>query len=174
MKRWVAICVFAVAVTPVWPASDISFFGGWIYSGSARQGLEEVDLRNFSTLGLRHERYFAIFGLENSLSYLSAPMVISGQEGDGGLSYSGNLVINLPMRGMVPYLTFGLGLLHKLGDTEPDVGTRFHTNFGLGVKFRRRAGPLGVRLDYRRYNIRRVLDDSLRTNELSAGIMLSF
>ena len=50
----------------------------------------------------------------------------------------------------------------------------FLSNLGGGVKLRKLAGALGVRLDYRRCRISSVRGRSYGFNQVSGGLMVSF
>lgn len=174
MKKWILMSIFLVSIAPAFAASDLSLFAGWTYVGSVKSATEVVDLKNFGVFGLRYEKYVAIFGLESTLTYHSSPIVATGEEGNAGLSYLGNFVINLPAGKSVPFFVVGLGVLHRFGGSFPDVGTRFVTNYGAGIKIRKILKSVGFRLDYRRLTVHEILGESAKTNELSGGVVFSF
>ncbi|MGH9340629.1 MAG: hypothetical protein ACRD1R_13805 [Acidobacteriota bacterium] len=177
ISKCLGFMVIVALWTPVQAATDLSLFAGWVNTGSIdASGFPEVDFENFGMVGVRYEKSFLFFGLENNLTYYPETVVASTEpEGDGGVSYSGNLVINFPIVGVTPFFTVGLGLLHKFGASAPDFGTSFQTNYGMGIKIRNLAGPLGVRGDFRRFTLHDVFNgENLKTNELSGGVVISF
>ncbi len=78
------------------------------------------------------------------------------------------------MRRTLPYFTLGLGVLHRFGTSFPNAKTNLTLNWGAGLKVRGLAGPVGVRVDYRRQTIYGVLDENVKTHEISAGVMFTF
>ncbi|MDA2927603.1 hypothetical protein MYX78_10320 [Acidobacteria bacterium AH-259-G07] len=174
MCKFIRICVFSLCGLSVY-ASDVSLFAGWTDVNSARSVTGEVKLNNFNVFGARFEKdFFVILGFENTLAVSANSVLTTAGEDDGGLYYTSNLVVNLPIRRMLTFFTWGLGVSHKFGDSFPDVGSRFATNFGTGVKLRRLAGPIGLRMDYRRFTIHSVLDENVNTNEVSVGIIFTY
>lgn len=173
-KSAVWAVIFFFCIVPQY-ASDISFFAGFTDVNSLTTVGEKIELNNFNVFGIRYEQdFWIILGLENTLAFSPGSVITVTSEDDNGLSYAANLVLNLPVAGALPYVTWGLGFLRKFGDSPLDIGTKFTTNWGTGVKLRRRFGPAGLRFDYRRLTIRSVRDESVRANELSAGIILTF
>lgn len=158
------------------PASDLSFVAGLAPTGKAE--LEEGGHLNFDTfplLGARFEKdFFFILGFENNLIYGSGVLAPKSGEGEPALYYTANLVLNLPNEKIVPNFVFGLGILHRFGNSTPDVGTSFITNWGLGVKLHELSGPVGLRFDYRRIGIRGVEDSTVTAQEITGGIVISF
>ena len=155
-------------------ATDLSVFAGWTDANSVGSGVEEIRLDNFIVFGVRHEKdFFVIFGFENAVAFSGSSVLTTAGQDDNGLLYTSNLVLNLPVRRVLPFVTWGVGLTHKFGNSFPDVGSSFTTNWGAGVKVRRIAGPVGLRFDYRRLSIHGVLDDTVKANQISAGIMFT-
>ena len=146
-------------------ASDLSLFAGWTGVGSLESVAGQVNLSNFNVFGVRWEKAFlVVLGFENTLSFSSGSVLAIAGEDNGGLNYTGNLVINLPVRRTLPYFTLGLGVLHSFGTSFPDVGSKFTFNWGAGLKLRGLLGPMGVRIDYRRMTIYVVLDENAKTH----------
>ncbi len=174
MKQFILMCVFFLASLTA-QASDLSLFGGWTGVGSLETVAGQVDLSGFNVFGVRWEKDFlVVLGFENSLSFSSGSVLATAGEDNGDLNYTGNLIINLPVRRTLPYFTLGLGVLHKFGTSFPDVGSRFTFNWGAGLKLRGLLGPLGVRIDYTRMIIYGVLDENAKTHEISGGVMFHF
>lgn len=156
--------------------SDLSLVAGIAPTSDLELDLDSVDLQSFSAIGVRFEKDILFFlGFENSLIYTNNLLTPSGEPGENGLYYSANLVVNLGYSEViVPNLTIGLGILHRFGDTFPDVGSTFQTNWGGGVKFKNLAGPMGFRVDYRRFKFYSVEETSVNSQELSGGVIFSF
>jgi len=79
--------------------------------------------------------------------------------------------------GIVPYATAGVGSITTFGDSLlnlGDIGTKFDFNYGGGIKFRKLAGPLGVRFDLRGYSVPGVFNQTLNFVEGSVGLLFSF
>lgn len=155
--------------------SDLSFFGGWTQTGPLKDAAQRIDLDNFTLFGLRYEKTFGgVLGFENSLAYTGNSLVAKGEDTSPGIAYTSNLVVSVPSPTVAPFFTLGLGMLYKRGGSFPDVGTSFLTNYGFGVKVRQVIGAAGLRFDYRRFTLYDVLDGTVKTNEVSAGILFSF
>jgi len=156
-------------------ASDLSVFGGWSDGGKFDFNLETIQLKNAGIFGVRYEKDFAeVFGFENSLAYTKNVLTAEDEAGQSGFYYSGNLVLNIPMDHVVPNVTIGMGFVYRAGDSLPDVGTTFLTNLGGGIKMRELIGPVGFRVDYRRFQYWGVEGSSIGANELTGGLLISF
>ena len=174
MNKFILMCVFFLSSLTA-QASDLSLFAGWTDVGSLRTVAAQVNLSNFKVFGVRWEKdFFLVLGFENTLSFSSGSVLATGGEDNGGLNYNGNLVLNLPVRRTLPYFTLGLGFLHRFGTSFPDVGSSFTFNWGTGLKLRGLLGPMGVRIDYRRLTIYGVLDENVKTHEISGGVMFTY
>src|SRR5690606_8923298 len=175
MKHFSVVVLF-VLLSSLVQGSDLSGFVAWNHSGDLTTAASSIEVDNYSTLGVRYEKTFlGIFGFENTLAYTRGIMVpADASEEDDGLYYSGAFVLNIPVGRLVPNFAWGLGFLHRFGDSFPDTGTSFLTNWGIGVKFRELAGPLGLRFDYRRLKLYDVLDEDFNTQALSGGVILRF
>lgn len=175
MKR---SCVLSLAllflIAPAW-GSELSIVGGLAPVEDLFTGGTRIDLRNFALGGIRYEKEFLWFlGFENNVMYAARMLQPKPGEGSQGLYWTSNLVLNLPYDRIVPNLVLGLGAMHRFGDSFPDSGASFLTNWGFGVKFRELAGPIGLRVDYRRLQIRSVESQRLLLQELSGGIVFQF
>lgn len=174
MKFGVASAVVLFLVSPVL-ASELSVVGGLGPVEDLVASDIRYDLRNLALVGLRFEKDFMWFlGFENNLMYSSRLLQPVGASGENGIYWTANLVLNLPNERVVPNLVVGLGVMQRFGESFPDAGTSFLTNWGLGVKVRELAGPLGVRVDYRRIKVRGVEEQSLLLQELSGGLLIQF
>ena len=174
MNKFILMWVFLFSFL-TGQASDLSLFAGWTDIGSLRTVAGQVNLSNFNVFGVRLEKdFFVVLGFENTLSFSSGSVLATAGEDNGGLNYNGNLVLNLPVRRTLPYITVGLGVLHRFGTSLPDVGSSFTFNWGTGLKLRGLLGPVGVRVDYRRLTVYGVLDEKVKTHEISGGVMFTF
>ena len=174
MNKFILVGVFFLSSLTA-KASDLSLFAGWTDVGSLETVAGQVNLSNFNVFGVRWEKdFFFVLGFENTLSFSSGSVLATEGENNGGLNYNGNLVLNLPVRRVLPYFTLGMGVLHRFGTSFPDVGSRFTFNFGAGLKLRGLLGPMGVRVDYRRVTAYGVLDENAKTHEISGGVMFTF
>lgn len=175
MKNFIlflCVCLFCLSGL----ASDLSFVAGAAPTSDLELSLEKVDLDNFSMFGLRFEKdFFYFLGFENSLLFAQGILSPSSGEGSNGLYYTSNLVVNLGSSDvLVPNLTVGLGFMNRFGDSFPDPGLTFLTNWGGGLKLRRLFGLGGLRIDYRRYKFHDIENSSVNAHEISGGLMFSF
>ncbi len=158
-------------------ASDLSFFIGWNSPGELKgQAGENFDLTGASIYGVRYERDFMmLLGFEQNLTFSDKFLSLEDGPNESGFHYAANLVLNLPIaEEVVPNLALGMGFYRRSGDSFPDAGFGFLTNWGLGVKFRRLAGPAGLRVDLRRSKFRGVERESVTSSEASAGLIFTF
>lgn len=157
-------------------AADLTFFVGGVKPGSITRNNVETSLDSSPVWGLRLGTSFVpFFGMEHTLAFSSDylfPRGISSIREARGFVYSSNLMFNLPVGNVVPYVTAGAGLLHQYGDADLPVGTKFAFNYGGGLKFPRLIGPLGVRVDLRGYRAG-VFSNKLNIFEMSGGVTLS-
>jgi hypothetical protein len=119
--------------------------------------------------------FVRFFGMEHTLAFSSDylfPHSVAEIKSAKGFVYSSNMIFNIPIGKLVPYVTAGAGLLHQYGDNDMPVGTKFAFNYGGGVKRPRLIGPLGVRFDLRGYRAG-VISNKLNILEISGGILLS-
>ena len=165
---WVVLLVVCFPVCRLGAASDFSLSGTWIPGNS----LQSLDLSDFVGLGAYYEKYLAIFGFENGVTYYNHPVDAEGH-GDGGLAINSNVTLNLPLSGKFVYISGGIGLLHKFGTSLPDIGSSFMTNIGGGLKLRKMLGRLGLRLGYRRCRVWGVQGMDIAFNELGGGVIMS-
>jgi hypothetical protein len=157
-------------------AADLTFFVGGVKPGSITYKDVKTSLDGSPVYGFRVATNFVpFFGMEHTLGFSSDylfPHNIAGIKDAKGFVYSGNLIINVPVRKAVPYFTFGAGLIHQYGSGDMPVGTKFAFNYGGGLKFPRLAGPLGLRFDMRGYRAGGV-SNKLNLLEISGGVLLS-
>lgn len=178
-KRVFAYLIVFGLFTSYGAASDLSLFAGWNQTGSLKLRETRVNLDDFTLFGVRYEKTFLAFlGLENTLAFSTNSLVPEGSDGSAGLTYTSNLVFNVPLERVVPFATAGVGVLRKFDNDSPgdflDVGTSFLTNYGVGLKVRNLIGPAGLRVDYRRFTIYDIFDENVSINEVSGGVVFSF
>jgi hypothetical protein len=165
-------CVFASESR----AADLTFFIGGVNPGSISVDNVKTSLDGSPVFGFRVNTSFVpSFGLEHTLAFSSDylfPRDSASVREAKGFVYSSNLMINLPMRKVVPYLTAGVGVIHQYGDLDMPVGTEFAFNYGGGLKLPRLAGPLGLRFDVRGYSVG-AFSNKLSIFEASGGILFS-
>jgi hypothetical protein len=169
----VAFCLFATHIH----ATELGFFVGGVKPGTISFQNVKTSLDSSPIFGFRLANNFVPhFGMEHTLAFSSDylfPRGISAIKDAKGFVYNSNLIINIPLKVVTPYLTAGAGLMHQYGDLNLPVGTKFALNYGGGLKFPRVAGPLGLRFDVRGYSAGLIMD-KLNILEVSGGIMLSF
>jgi len=174
MRKLPVLLLLLFSATPMF-GSDFSIFGGWSDDGKLKLDPATLDLKDVGTFGIRYEKDFAeVLGFENSVAYTNNVLTAEGETGQSGFSYSGNFAFNIPGDHIVPNFTVGLGFVYRAGDSFPPVGTSSMTNIGGGLKLRELAGPVGFRMDFRRFRYWGVEETSVGANELTGGIMISF
>ena len=166
---WIALLLACSPESRLDAATDITLFGAWAPGGN----LAAIDVRDFGGFGATFERYFAVIGFENTFTYYNRPADLTGA-GNAGFALTSGLTLNIPISGKFAYIAAGGGLFRKQSSSSLDQGTSFLSNFGGGVKLRKLAGALGVRLDYRRCRISNVRGLAYGFNQVSGGLMVSF
>lgn len=175
MKCSLFVLFACVLLTVPALGDELSVVGGLAPVEDLFADSNRSDLRNFALAGIRYEKEFAwFFGFENNFMYASRMLQPVGAEGSNGFYWTSNLILNLPNERIVPNLALGLGMMQRFGDSFPDAGVSFLTNWGVGIKFRELAGPIGLRVDYRRLKIRSVESQKLLLEELSGGLVVQF
>ncbi len=158
-------------------AADLTFFVGGANPGSVNFHDVKTSLDSSPIFGLRvATNIVPFFGMEHTLAFSSDylfPHNFSAVKDANGFVYNSNLIFNIPVGKVVPYLTAGAGLVHQYGASDLPVGTRFAFNYGGGLKFPHLAGPLGLRFDMRGYRVGTV-SNKLNILEVSGGILISF
>ncbi|HRR57622.1 MAG TPA: hypothetical protein P5568_08725 [Acidobacteriota bacterium] len=156
-------------------ASEVSGVFGFASPDDLEVPDARLDFRNPQLFGFRYEKDFLfILGLEQNLVVARRWFTPEDASSRTGFYYLANGVINFPVGDIVPNLVVGIGFQHQFGEGEPDLGTSFLSNWGVGVKFRELAGPLGFRIDYRRLGVRGVQDETVTTQELTVGFLVTF
>ena len=166
---WVALLLVCSPGSWLDAATDLTLFGAWAPGGT----LASTKLKDFAGFGATFEKYFAIVGFENTFTYYTRPVDITGS-GDAGLALTSGLTLNIPFYGKFGYVAAGAGFFRKQSSLSLDQGTRFLSNIGGGVKLRKLAGALGLRLDYRRCRISNIRGQAYGFNQISGGLMVSF
>ncbi len=170
------VCVITLSAGHL-HATDLTFFVGGVKPGSISYNNVRTSLDSSPVWGFRFASNFVpYFGMEHTLAFSSDylfPSGISSIKNAKGFVYNSNLIFNLPVGNVVPYITAGAGLLHQYGDESMPVGTKFAFNYGGGLKFPHLLGPLGARLDLRGYRAG-AFSNTLNIFEASGGVLLSF
>ncbi|HUG43417.1 MAG TPA: hypothetical protein VMN76_04150 [Acidobacteriota bacterium] len=175
--KWLISLSLLVLLTGASKASDLSFFVGWNSPADLKgQAGETFDLKGAAVYGLRYEKDFMmLLGFEHNLTFNGKLLSLEDGPHESGFHYATNFVLNLPVaEEVVPNVALGLGFYRRSGDSFPDAGVGFLTNWGIGVKFRRLAGPAGLRVDLRRIKFRGVERESVVSSEASAGLLFTF
>ena len=175
MKHHLIVIIAGILLTASIQASELS-----LVAGGAK--LEDLSIEEGTTFfrhptlfGARYEKDFLmLLGLENNVMISRNMLSPKGGDGEQAVYYTGNLVLNFPVDRIVPNFVVGLGLLYRFGNSRPDVGAAFLTNWGFGMKFRNLIGPLGGRVDYRRIGIHGVEHQTVTEQEVSGGLLFSF
>jgi opacity protein-like surface antigen len=158
------------------PAADLTFYVGGVNPGSINYRNVKTSLDNSPIFGFRLGTSFVpFFGMEHTLGFSSDflfPRNVTAISEAKGFVYNSNLIVSLPVGGVLPYLTAGAGLIHQYGGSDMPVGTKFAFNYGGGVKFPHLVGPMGLRFDMRGYSAG-AFSDKLNLFEVSGGVMLS-
>jgi opacity protein-like surface antigen len=159
--------------------SDLTVYVGGMVPGRITLNNARTALEGSPVVGLRFANNFArVIGFEHTLAYspdFLKPEDSATIQNVKGIIYNSNLVLNIPVNGVTPYFTFGLGVIAPFGsDASLLFGTKFAVNYGGGLKFNNLLGPLGLRFDARGYTATNVLSRNLRIFELSGGLFFSF
>jgi hypothetical protein len=157
-------------------AADVTFFVGGVSPGSISVDGVKTALDGSPILGFRiNTNFVPAFGLEHTLGFswdYLFPENNTAVQDAKGFVYNTNLMFNIPVGKIVPYLTAGAGLIRQYGDSDLPVGTELAFNYGGGLKIPRLAGPLGVRFDLRGYRVG-AFSNELNLLEISGGILIS-
>ncbi len=171
------LAAVAVAVFFAVPLSsaDLTLFAGGVRPGTISYNNVKTALDSGPVIGARlRTNIVPKLGVEHTLAfssdYLFPPRTAIKEA--KGFVYNSNLIIDVPVHKVVPYLTAGVGVLHQYGDSDLPVGTRFAFNYGGGLKFPKLAGPLGLRFDVRGYNAS-AFSGSINLFEASGGLLIS-
>jgi hypothetical protein len=174
--RIVPVLLMTILFTASLQAADLTFFVGGANPGSINYRNVKASLDSSPIFGIRLATSIVpYFGLEHTLAFSSDylfPRNISAIKDANGFVYNSNLIFNIPVGKVVPYLTAGAGVVHQYGDRDMPVGTKFAFNYGGGLKFPGLVGPLGLRLDMRGYRAGGV-SNKLNIFEVSGGVLIS-
>ena len=159
-------------------AAEITAYAGGVNPGSLSINGVETALESGPIYGFRLRTDFVPhFGMEHTLGFSGDylfPTNISAVTDAKGFVFNSNLILDLPMRNLVPYVTAGVGLVHQYGSENLPLGTQFAFNYGGGLKFPRLIGPLGLRVDARGYTATGISSTNLNMFEVSGGVLFSF
>lgn len=161
-------------------AQDLTFYAGYLNPGKVdlTSITNDLTVRGTGLYGARLEFDFhKVLGIEENIAFsprLFSSNLIPDVANDKGFLYSSNLVVNLPLRRLVPYVTAGVGLMKPYGSGFKPFDAKFAGNYGGGVKFERLIGPIGLTFDVRGYSIPNVEHQTLNILETSGGLTFSF
>ena len=159
-------------------AADLTAFVGGVKPGSLSISGLKTSLDSSPVFGLRLSgNFIPMLGHEHTLGFSSDylyPRSTRAIREAKGFVYSSNLIVNVPARGVIPYLTGGVGIIHQYGDDDLPIGTKFAVNYGGGLRIPRMFGPLGLRFDARGYTAMGLFSGKLNMLEVSAGLLISF
>jgi hypothetical protein len=167
-----AVAVFATGAS----AADLTFYFGGIKPGKLTVENVRTALDSSAIYGARLSTSIVpLLGAEHTLAFSAdfIPRSLADIQDAKGLIYNSNLILNLSVGKVVPYVTAGLGIVSQYGGDDT-IGTKFAINYGGGLKLARLAGPLGLRFDTRGYTALGVFSGTLNLFEVSGGILLSF
>ena len=160
-------------------AGDLTVFVGGVNPGNLTISNVTRALDSSAVYGVRLSTNFVpLLGMEHTLAFSSDFLFPSDNippvDKSKGFVYNSNLILNIPARSIVPYVTAGVGLISQYGSPNLPVGTKFAFNYGGGVKFPRVFGPLGLRFDARGYTAIGVSSSNLNLVEVSGGVLINF
>jgi hypothetical protein len=158
-------------------AADLTAFIGGVKPGKLTLNNVKNSFDSSPVFGFRLGVPFIVWlGMEHTVAFSSDylfPRNLSAITSAKGFIYKGNLILNFPVKKVVPYLTFGAGVIHQYGSKYLPVGTKLAFNYGGGLKLPKMKGPLGLRFDVRGYTAG-VLGDKINILEVSGGLLISF
>ena len=167
------LCLFLGGICPQENlAADVTLFSGVQNPGKLTVNNVVRDTKLGGVFGARFSGG-RVIGFEQTLAF--SPNFLESSR--RSFITQSNLLIGVPAARVVPYATAGVGLITTFGDSLlnfGDIGTKFSFNYGGGVKFRKLAGPLGVRVDVRGYSVPGVFSQTLNFVEGSIGLLFSF
>ncbi len=183
MKRIAAISIFVFVLDAAYAKAEgqVGFFAGYLNPGDLN--LENVQrglgLRGTALYGARAEFGFArVLGIEQNISFsprlFNSTLFPSEASDIRGLLYSSNLVLNIPISHIVPYVTAGIGFVKPWGSGLRPFDATFAGNYGGGIKLNRLIGPVGLRFDVRGWRLAEVLGQNLNILEASGGLTFTW
>ena len=162
--------------------TELEGFAG-VYDPGAELTSGEFD--SGTALGVRiGQSFLTVLGAE--FSYTAVPSLSTpfGDFDETVHLLNGNVLVQLPIGGFVPFATFGVGGISGQEGTTFSIRSTWTWNVGGGLKLRHIAGPVGLRFDARFYRVPDGIElvvpppEINRTNfsllELSGGLLLSF
>jgi hypothetical protein len=159
------------------PAQDLTLFFGGTVPGDLQHDLGKIRLDNGPVWGFRLGWGFVpLLGFEQTVAFSPDYLFPENPPASDskGFILNTNLILQLPTGRIVPYGTFGIGLIWQYGSPNLPVGGEFAINYGGGLKLPRMWGPFGLRFDARGYTASKVLSSKLNIFELSGGLLISF
>jgi hypothetical protein len=160
------------------PAQDLTLFAGGQFPGSVTVQNVLTSLDKGPVYGVRFSTPFALnVKMEHTLAFSNKfliPHSLSDITKANGLLFNSNLLVNIPIGKMVPYVTAGVGFMRQSGSSNLPIGTKFTFNYGGGLKLPKLLGPAGLRFDARGYTATGVFSHSVNLFEISGGVLFSF
>lgn len=170
--------VALLLLAPAAQAQEVTIYAGALFPGMPTINDVKSNLDRSPIYGLRVTTGFAAslklehtFAFSNDFLYPGKELGVTSAK---GVMLNSNLLVNIPLGHVIPYVTAGLGFIHQWGSDNLPIGTKFAVNYGGGIKLRRLAGPIGIRVDARGYTATKVFSSKLSMFELSGGLLLSF
>src|SRR5437867_12481694 len=118
-KQIVLLIALLIAGAGAAYASDLTLYAGGLVPGRITLDNARTALDGSPVVGLRFANNFArVIGFEHTLAYspdFLRPEGSSTIQDVKGLIYNSNLVLNVPVNGVTPYFTLGLGLIAPFG-----------------------------------------------------------
>jgi hypothetical protein len=186
MKKTIVASIFGLVflVGQAKAAGQLEFYAGYLNPGELNLDAVQtgLSLRGTGLYGVRTEADFLkIFGIEQNFGFsprLFNSTLFPDQGSDvRGFLYSTNLVINIPLGHVVPYVTAGIGALKPWGPGFQALAleTTFAGNYGGGIKLNRLLGPLGLRFDVRGWRTADILNQGgVSLLEASGGLTFTW
>ena len=197
MKHWIPASIVALSMglagnaraqgAPSPGTIEVAIIPGgatWVNSQGAAPDFHNYDAGaavayNFNRLLGVEAEVTGSFGIDQNLGQFSS----GNTKSPNVLGYTGNVVVNLPAGGVIPYVTGGIGgntafKRESLGIRDTD--TFFTSNVGGGLKWFAPNGRWGVRGDYR-FQIAKSKDDAAAffgqdnrySNRVYGGVLLN-
>jgi hypothetical protein len=185
MNRIIVASFFAVALfvgQAQAKSGQFSLFAGYLNPGDLTyNNVQQAvgNLRGTSIYGARIEADFLkVLGIEQNIEFsprlFNSTLFPDQASNIRGFLYSNNLVINIPIKRFVPYVTVGLGFIKPWGESFVNLDTTFAGNYGGGIKLNRLAGPVGLRFDVRGWKTSEIFSSSSGANLFEASGAITF
>lgn len=166
----------------VFGQTELEGFAG-VYDPGAE--LTQAEFDNGTALGFRIGQSFVkVLGAEFAYTAIPGLSTPFGDFDETVHLLNGNLLVQLPIGGFVPFATFGVGGISGQEGSNFDIRSTWTWNAGGGLKLRNIAGPVGLRFDVRYHHVQDGVELVVPTPtvgrtdfsllELTGGLLLSF